>query len=173
MSATFPTGVPADGNVKVVWVPVLADQEAPTLAEVNATGSMDITCGIVGGGFTTSSDQTTTQDIRLCSRQVFEDLGDVTYSIEDIEYIITPQDKTATGENAIYNTLAPGTTGYIVVRWGKDYAGAFEAGDIVDVYHVTMGPQVKQAPERNTKLRARQRPYVVAPGASLDVEVAA
>jgi hypothetical protein len=43
---------------------------------------------------------------------------------------------------------------------------------VVDVYHVTLGPQVKQAPERNTKLRARQTPYVVAPGVSVDVEVA-
>lgn len=172
MSATFPTGVPADGNVKVVWVPAIADQDAPLATELVAAGALDITCGIVGGGFTTSAEQTTTQDVRLCSRQVFEDLGDVTYSIEEIEYIITPQDETPTGENAIYNTLAPGTTGYIVVRWGKDYADALAAGDVVDVYHVTLGPQIKQAPERNTKLRARQRPYVVAPGASLDKVVA-
>ena len=172
MSATFPTGVPADGNVKVAWVPTLADQAAPTAVELNAAGALDITCGIVGGGFTTNADQTTTQDIRLCSRQVFEDLGDVNYTIEAIEYIITPQDSTVTGENGIYNTLAPGTTGYIVVRWGKDYASAFAAADVVDVYHVTLGPQIKQAPERNTKLRAQQKPYVVAPGVSLDVAVA-
>ena len=173
MSATFPTGVPADGNVKVVWVPAIADQADPKVSEVTAAGALDITCGIVGGGFTTSADQTTTQDIRLCSRQVFEDLGDVSYSIEEIEYIITPQDSTANGENAIYNTLAPGTEGYIVVRWGKDFATALATGDVVDVYHVRLGPQVKQAPERNTKLRARQRPYVTAPGASLDVAVSA
>jgi hypothetical protein len=172
VSATFPTGVPADGNVKVAWVPTIADQDAPTATELNAAGALDITCGIVGGGFTTNAEQTTSEDIRLCSRQTFQDLGDISYSIEAIEYIITPQDVSPTGENKIYRTLAPGTTGYIVVRWGTDYADAFAASDVVDVYHVTLGPQVKQAPERNTKLRARQTPYVVAPGVSVDVEVA-
>ena len=173
MSATFPTGVPADGNVKVVWVPTLAVQAVPTVAELTAASVLDITCGVVGGGFTTGADATTTKDIRLCSRQVFEDLGDITYSIEDIEYIITPQDVTPTGENKIMQTLAPNTSGYVVVRWGMGFEEAFEAAQIVDVYHVTLGPQVKQAPERNTKLRAKQKPYVIAPGVSLDVAVAA
>jgi hypothetical protein len=171
MSATFPTGVPADGNVKVVWVATIAAQGAPTAAELTAGTTLDITCGVVGGGFTTAADTTTTKDIRLCSRQVFEDVGDIAYSIEAIEYIITPQDVGASGENKIMRTLAPNTSGYIVVRWGMAFETAMAAAQIVDVYHVTLGPQVKQPPERNSKLRAKQKPYVIAPGVSLDVAV--
>ena len=86
--------------------------------------------------------------------------------------IITPQDVSPTGENKIMRTLASGSTGYLVVRWGLAYETTFVAAQVVDVYHVTLGPLVKQAPERNTKLRAKIKPYVVAPGVSLDVAVA-
>jgi len=173
VSATFPVGVPADGNVKVVFVPTMADPKAPKATELNAASALDITCGVVGGGFTTSTDVQTLTDERLCSTQTFEDVGTFTYSIDDIEYIITPQDSTVTGENKIYNTLVPGSTGFIVVRYGKAFDGAFTTGDVVDVYPVKLGPQVKSAPERNTKLRAKQKPYVIAPGAQVDKVVAA
>jgi len=173
VSASFPVGVPADGNVKVVFVPTIADPKAPTLAELNATSALDITCGVTGGGFTTSTDVQTLTDERLCSTQTFEDVGTFTYAIDDIEYIIDPQDVSPTGENKIYKTLVPGTAGFIVVRYGVAYDTAFAAGDVVDVYPVKLGPQVKSAPERNTKLRAKQKPYTIAPGAQVDVTLAA
>ena len=173
MSATFPLGVPADGNVKVVWVATMADPKAPKLTELNAASTLDITCGVVGGGFTTSTDVQTLTDERLCSTQTFEDVGTFTYSIDEIEYIITPQDVTPTGENKIYTTLVPKSVGFIVVRYGKAFDTTFAVGDIVDVYPVKLGPQVKSAPERNTKLRAKQKPYVIAPGALVDKAVAA
>ena len=173
MSATFPVGVPADGNVKVVFVPTIANPKVPTLVELNATSALDITCGVTGGGFTTSTDVQTLTDERLFSTQTFEDVGTFTYAIDDVEYIITPQDSTTTGENKIYNTLVPGSTGFIVVRYGKAFDAAFATGDVVDVYPVKWGPQVKSAPERNTKLRAKQKPYTIAPGAQVDVKLAA
>ena len=173
MSATFPIGVPADGNVKVVFVPTIADPKLPTVAELNATSALDITCGITGGGFTTSTDVQTLTDERLCSTQTFEDVGTFTYSIDDVEYIIDPQDVSPTGENKIYQTLAPNSTGFIVVRYGKAFDDVFAADDVVDVYPVKWGPQVKSAPERNTKLRAKQKPYTIAPGAQVDVKVVA
>lgn len=169
MSASFPTGVPANGNVKVSWVATIADMTAPTATALNA--GVDITCGIVGGGFTPGATVNTSQDIRLCSRQVFDSVGDTAYTIDDIEFIVTPQDVSPTGENKIGRTLAANTTGYIVVRWGAPYEDAYAADDVVDVYHVTLGPQVKQAPERNSTLRAKVKPYVVSPGAEIDVEV--
>jgi len=173
VSATFPVGVPADGNVKVVFVPTVADPKNPKATELNATSALDITCGVTGGGFTTSTDVQTLTDERLCSTQTFEDVGTFTYAIDDIEYIIDPQDVSPTGENKIYQTLVPNTTGFIVVRYGKLFSDAFAADDVVDVYPVKLGPQVKSAPERNTKLRAKQKPYTVAPGCQPDVKVVA
>lgn len=173
MSASFPTGVPANGNVKVAWVPAIADQSAPTTTELTATGVLDISCGIVGGGFTTGSSQEKSQDVRLCSKQTFDTPGAISYTIDAIEFIITPQDNSPTGENKISKTLAAGSTGYIVVRWGMDYATAFASTQVVDVYHVTLGGQTKQPPERNTKLRAKVDVNVVSPGANFDVAVAA
>jgi hypothetical protein len=165
--------VAANGNVKVSWVPAIANQAAPTAAELNATGAIDISCGIVGSGFTPGSDQTTSQDVRLCSTQVFDVPGDINYTIDDIEVIITPQDVSPTGENKIYDTLATGTTGFIVARWGKPFASTYATADVVDVYHVTLGAWTKQAPERNTKLRAKIKVNVVAPGLEQDASVAA
>src|SRR5690242_12907578 len=97
MSATFPTGVAANGNVKVVWVNTIADPTAPTATELNAAGAVDLSCVLTNFG--TGYSQDTTEDVRICSTQTFESPGAIKYSMDDIEYIVTPQDDSPTGEN--------------------------------------------------------------------------
>lgn len=172
MSVDFPEGVPVDGNVKVMWVPAIADTTEPILAEVNAAGALDLTCFIPAGAFSPNGDVTSIEDPRLCSRQVFEDFGSFSYSIDEIQYVVDPQDTSPSGGNAAALKLVPNTAGFLVIRWGAAYETAFAADDVVDVYPVKCGPQIKSAPERNSKLKARQKLYVTGP-AYMDVEVAA
>ncbi|MGD7788216.1 hypothetical protein ACQCX2_07815 [Propionibacteriaceae bacterium Y1700] len=40
----FPQSVQGKGKVRVQWVKTLADTDAPTLAEINASTSFDATC---------------------------------------------------------------------------------------------------------------------------------
>jgi hypothetical protein len=168
MSATFPTGVAANGNVKVVWVNTIADPTAPTATELNAAGGMDLSCVLTG--ISTGYSQETSEDTRLCSTQVFQSPGAITYTVEDLEYIVTPQDDSPTGENKAAIQLTPGENGFLVMRWGALYSAAFAADDVVDVYPGSLGGSAKIY-ERNAKIRARQGLIVTAPGAQLDVAV--
>lgn len=163
MPLTVPAGVPADGTVSVRFVTALTNPAAPKLAtEINAASSVDLSCLLTKDGFAPGAEASTITDERLCSKQVFEDFGTVTYSIDNITYIFDPQN-TASESNKAYAALPTGATGYLVVRWGKDVDTAWAAGDKVDVYPVKMGPRVKQAPEANSKLKVQQKPYVTGP----------
>lgn len=159
-----PAGVPAEGSVLVTWVPTLADPNAPTLTELNATGSLNLTCYITEQNFKPSADDATGTDPRLCSKQVFETLGAATWSIDNIIYVLDPQNPESESNKA-YAALKRGTRGFLVVRWGKDVEEfpTFVAADVVDVFPVQLGSQVKQPPEANSVLKVSQKPVVTGP----------
>lgn len=163
MPVTVPPGVAADGAVSVKFVTALANPAAPSLAtEINAASSVDLTCLLTKDGFSPAGEAAAITDERLCSKQVFEDFGTVTYSTDALTYIYDPQTP-ASASNKAYAALVTGTTGFLVVRWGKDVDIAWAAGDKVDVYPVKVGPRIKQAPEANSKLKVQQKPYVTGP----------
>lgn len=183
MTVTFPDGVEGEGNVKVAFLLALANPAAPSVAAF-AT-AVDLSCYITGDGFQPGGEQVTNTDRRLCSRQVFSVPGAITYTIEEVTYVYDPQDPSdAGGENEAYATLAPGTKGFLAVRWGVPYEDAWATGDIVDIFPVTMGAQFKNAPVSasgggggggdggTTKLTVRQTPFVSGP-ANLDVAMVA
>lgn len=157
--AAFPKGVPSDGMIKVAFVASLADPAVVTTAELTAATSVDATCYLTS--FTPNAEAQAIEDRRLCSKQVFEDFGTVTYTIGDITYVYDTQD--ADGDsNKLYAALPTGTEGFLVVGWGKDADDAWAVGDVVDIYPVKMGPRVKQPPEQNSKLKVTQKPFVTA-----------
>lgn len=163
MPLSVPTGVPADGTVSVKFVTTLVDQDAPKLAlEIGAASSVDLSCLLTRDGFAPGAEAQTISDERLCSKQIFEDFGTIAYSIDALTYIYDPQN-TGSESNKAYEALPVGTEGYLVVRWGMDVDTAWAAGDVVDVYPVKMGPQVKLPPEANSKLKVSQKPYVTGP----------
>lgn len=157
--AAFPTGVPSDGMIKVAFVASLADPSAVTTAELSAATSVDATCYLTS--FTPNAEAQAIEDRRLCSKQVFEDFGTVTYSIGDITYVYDTQTP-ASDSNKLYEALPTGATGFLVVGWGKDADEDWAIGDVVDIYPVKMGPRVKQPPEQNSKLKVTQKPFVTA-----------
>lgn len=164
MSLTIPAGVDAEGSVLVKFVPTLADPSAPTLAEVNAVGAIDLSCYLTQDGFKPGADTATGTDPRLCTKQVFETKGATTWSIDNLIYIWDPQNASSDGNKA-YAAMPEDTKGFLVVRWGMDVEDnpALVATNVIDIFTVTMGPQVPQPPEANSKLKVQQKPFVDGP----------
>lgn len=155
---TQPTSIPADGNLKVVWVPTIAIPGAPTVAELTGGTVVDLSLYLTGGGFTPSTDEQAVADPRLAARQNFERRGRYTDGLS-LMYVFQGQ-SLAASDNKAHSTLTPGATGYIVARWGADYSVALAAADVVDVYPAECGVQVKQAPEENGVEKIAQKIFI-------------
>lgn len=166
---TQPASVTSDGMVKAAWVPTLADPENPALSEVTALSVEDLSCYLTDSGWTPGTNEETVNDPRLCSRQVFARAGRFTDTLQ-LTYVYNPL---VPADDVARLTLAHLTEGYIVVRWGDNYDDPFQAGDIVDVYPVQCGVQMKQPPTANTPLTIQQTMHITAPGVQRDVVVVA
>lgn len=158
MSDQVPQSVSADGNLKVLWVPAIADTTAPTIDEVTAAEVVELSCYLTADGWTPGTDEQVSNDDRLCSKQTYEKRGRYTDTLQ-VTYVYQGQEPEAT-DNKAQATLAEGETGFVVARWGADYSQAMETGDIVDVYTVECGIPMKQAPEANGRLRIMQKLFV-------------
>lgn len=133
----FPTGIDVAGKNKLQFVPTLADAQNPTVAEIDA--GFPIECAIYD--WQPKADQPTSTESRFCLREDIESLGKVKYSIDPIKYVYDPQrPKEATGLYGHYAKLEEGLSGFIIDRRGLDYdTVAYQAGQFVDVYPVTLG----------------------------------
>jgi len=168
MTVYFPEGVDAQGNETVIFVPALADPSAPTVTELTGATAVNLSCAL--RGFSPNSEQNSVADIRLCSREQFESPGRVTNSIDDITYVYQPQTVGATtpdADNAAYDALAQGVTGYLIDRRGLDAREtAVIADQLVDVYPVKMGAQRRvgvDATAEGAKFEIIQKPFVTGP----------
>lgn len=160
MTQPVPTSIPADGSVKVLWVPSagIADPEAPTVDELTASGVVDLSCYLTGDGWQPTTDEQVSNDNRLCSRQTLERIGRFTDQLE-ITYVYQGQAPDA-DDNKAQNTLRHRELGYIVSRWGTEYEDPIAAEDIVDVIPAECGVQRKQTPEANSRLRIMQKIFI-------------
>lgn len=160
---------PADGNVKVVIVTAIANTAAPTVTELNAGTSVDISCYLTSDGFTPSLNEQTISDERLCSTATFEQPGRSQRSL-DVIYI---DNTNTTDDNEAKETLVPGTALFLVVRRGIDYATAFAATtQKVSVWPIKPGQYSDLPPEANSVLKTAQKLFVTGE-VQVDVAVAA
>lgn len=153
-----PGSVQADGAVRIVWLPTLADPGNPTLAELNAATTVDLSCYLTPTGFASTTEEASIDDSRFCSRETFETPGRETNGLE-LTYVYDPQNKVP-AENKAYTTLKRNTRGFAVARWGVDFEKPWAADDVVDVYPTTSGAQRKQTPEANSTLKVAQKMFV-------------
>lgn len=142
MTVVIPASITAQGNVKVAWVPAIAGA-SPTVVEVTAVGAVDLSCFLMPdwGGIT--ADQNKGEDRRFCSTESFDRLGTVKRSIADLVYTYLPQTVGTDPANKVYTTLAAGTTGFLLIRYGLPVATAFAASQKVDYIPAIAGVQVK------------------------------
>jgi hypothetical protein len=146
MTVTIPESVTAEGNVKAVFVTaIVAPVNTPSPTELN--GGVDISCYLMPDWDGPTATQNTGEDRRFCSRETFTRLGRNQWEISPLVYTYLPQELGTPGDaaNEVYEALPPNETGYLVVSYGKDPATTFAAGDIVDVFPIEAGVQVKQA----------------------------
>ncbi len=151
---------PADGNVLVKLVAAIADTSAPKVAtEINAAGSIDISCYLTGGGYKPSLSEQVITDERLCTTQTYEQKGRSQRGLE-VEYIDNTNSPNQTTYNKAKDTLVPSTAQYLVVRTGLPYATAAAAGQKFSVYPITPGEYNELPPEANSVLKIAQKLFV-------------
>ena len=144
MPVTIPTGVKAEGTLKVSYVPTIAVVTAPTTVEVNAAGSLDISFFLTAGNFKPSGEQARGDDRRVGSKQTFEVLGREKSSIDDLIYIADPQAAAAAPGNKAMEIFQQNVAGFFVVRYGLDAETVdFAAAQKVDVWPIIFGAQNK------------------------------
>ena len=157
-AGSIPGSVLADGTIAARWVPVLANPLLPTLAEMNAAGSVDLSCYLTPTGLAVATEEAAVNDDRLCSRETYEQPGRITDTLE-LTYVYDPQNKVP-AENRAFVTLKRNTRGFIVCRWGVDFENPLAVADVLDVYPVTCGEQRKQPGEANSTLKTMQKMFV-------------
>ena len=147
-------GVSSNETISLRWVESIANPLAPSLAtEINAVSSVALECLVVGN-FNIDFSVDRTQLRRMCSRQVRERSGPVTYSVQDLFVVYDPQDMAADVSKA-YAALTDGASGYLVERRGVHVDTAWAAGDLVRVIPVEVANANPAPPEDDNELQAR------------------
>ena len=155
----LPPSVPVDQMLKVIWVPTLADPNAPKLTEIGdgVATAIDITCYLTkDGSFKDSSDQAKFVDARACTSEEWELLGATKRSLENLIYVYTPQAAALAATNAAYEKLVPGSTGFLVVRRALDYSAVLAVGQFVSVWGATLGSRHEVGDTTNSVFKMTQ-----------------
>lgn len=168
MTMPIPASVSTNGTVRAVFLATVADITSPTLTEIGAASALDFSCYATGDGVSAETSEQNIEDARLCSKAVYEAPGDRTDTLE-ITYVFNPL--VPTSDEARLE-LTEGRKGYILLRWAVDTETAFGAGDIGDLYPVTLGAQRKNNPTRNSVHKITQKCFVTG-AVQKDVVVAA
>ncbi|MFI7608815.1 hypothetical protein ACIBTV_27395 [Micromonospora sp. NPDC049366] len=169
MTQPIPASVNTNGTMLALFVPTLANYlSGASVAELTAGAVLDITCYLTGDGLTTETSENNVEDARLCSKQVFENRGDFTQTME-LTYVFN---QSSPSDDEARLALAAGTRGFIALRWGIDSEVPVAAGQEFDIYPVEMGKQRKRTPGRNSVHAIVQKPFIVGAVAE-DVPVAA
>lgn len=157
----------ADGNVKVAWVPAIADINNPTVTELTATGVVDLSCFIQAGGLDHTTDEDSVNNAKLCDTTNYESPGRIKENIT-----VTYVRKQASTDDKAYQTLKRLTLGNLVLRYGKPYSDAFAADDEVTILTSQCGAQQVQSPDANQAIWVKQKLFNNGPVAN-DVKVVA
>ena len=138
-----PAGTSVFGKENWIFVPALAAQGAPTVAEVTGASSLDISrIAFAGTGQPTQNTNRVTSERRLGDTTQYEFIGITTYSGGDMTYAFNPQGAALSDGKKLWEKIPAGTTGYLVRRMGVARATTPTAGQFVDVYPVEFGPSL-------------------------------
>ena len=175
MALTIPPGVDANGRRNAIFIPT----DTLSVAALTGATAVELMCYLTKGTFGVASDTQRGTDERECTLVAAEVMGNTTYSMNDLEYVWEPQDKTANSPtNKALNLLGPrtgGATGFIIVRYGVSQDTALAAGQLVDKLPVTLGPQLPKSVDGSNpaeKLKITQA-VVIGQGAQFSVPLVA
>lgn len=152
---------PADGNVKVA-VAVTVAGDAPTVAELTAVTTKDISCYLTSDGFGFAQEQATITDERLCSTETFGLPGRKSSTLT-----LTGIDNTNSEYEEDYNEMADilpeRADRFVIYRPGLPYETAFAPGQKVRLIPIKVGAKTEQPPEANSVLRSQWNTFVSGP----------
>lgn len=172
MTVSFPDGVATAGNEAVWFVPAIKDVTKPAITEL--TAGHPLQCAITT--FSTGADQGTVEDVRLCSTETYGSPGSISYKVDPLEYVYDPQKPEDVAKYGYYAAMKPNTPGFMVDRRGIPHGTPFKAGDVVDIYPITMGAQTRVPVEGGDKgggkFKTRQQMFISGP-VQYDVKVVA
>ncbi len=131
-----------DGNIRVSYVPSIADIAAPTVTELTAGTALE--CLLTADGLKPSSDEDTVAVPKLCQTINAKAPGRTTYGF-DLTFV-RQDDPT---DDVAWTTLLRGTEGYLVIRYGLAHGTAWTAAQKVEVYPGKVGERRPQQPEAN------------------------
>lgn len=162
MAAPVPS-TPADGMIRTVLVPAVADTDlsSVTVAEATAGTAVHISCYLTPGGYAITVDQAVISDERECDTVTRQAPGRKTVGLN-----ITGIDNTNTTISATDNDLADalteGSTWFGLRRRGKAFDAPFVAGDKISVTEFTVGVRSEVPAESNSVIRSLWAAFVEA-----------
>jgi len=138
--------IPVDGNTRVAYVPTIANNAAPTTAELNA--------GILLQSFLTADglvgfepDTADVDNTSLASTFDTKTIGRDSFSGTMLRL------KKQSGTDTVFTTLTRGTAGYIAIRRDIAESTAWASSQALEVYPIVCGQRRRLAPESNTVTR--------------------
>lgn len=168
---SVPTSMRSDGRLRVAFVPTtpgIDDPTDPILSEITAGTTKEGSCYLTSTGFQNTVQETPVTDDRMCTTQTFERVGRKLLGLT-LMYVYN---LTSENDNIWYTALTELNTGFIVARYGIPYDTAWAAGDVVDIYPVECGFQLKMPKEDNSVFRVTQVMRII-DEYQADVELAA
>lgn len=160
MALTIPPGVDAAGRRNAIWTPT----QTLSVATLTGATAVELVCYLTKGTLGVAADTERGTDERECTTQVFEVLGNTTWTVNDLEYVWEPQAAPGSATNKAYETLVPKTPGFLTLRFGVDADTAFATGDKVWQFPITVGEQVPKTPEGNAAEKLKIVQAVVVTG---------
>ena len=140
MTDIFPNGVQSAGmNAFYLLTTPPANPTKPTLAEINAATTIDITCYIPVDAFTATLDQATEDDTRWCDKTSRQEFGVPSINLDAIRHIVNPQGTGTETGNLLLGKLLPDSTYYLVWRLGVAHKTAPAAGQKIVGFDLTTG----------------------------------
>lgn len=164
MTDVFPVSYQGAGTVAVRFVATLAVPAAPTLTEINAVSSLDVTPYFRTDAFQINMEQPKIDDTRMSDETTREAFGIASFSADDIRYVHNPQAAPAAAGNKAYDKFTPGLNGYFVLRHGTKAlksAAAFAATQRVSVWSVQFGEQAQPMMTGDTPVHLIVQPITV------------
>jgi hypothetical protein len=136
-----------DGQVRVSFVPTIANVLAPSAASLNAGTILHDTITPAGAeGF----DPAPGEVDNTAYGSTFDTKLPGTSSFSGTRLVLKKQD----GTDTVHATLSVfNTSGYIVFRFGKPKGSTFAAADKVTIYPIRTGAWAYMAPARNEVLK--------------------
>lgn len=138
-----PALVRAQAAESWIWVPAIADVNAPTLAEVNAAAGFNLSCSVFADqeGVTATTAKVSLPR-RLCETDTFEVNDTTTWSAPDFMVSFDPQGAAASDGKKAWEAMDDNAAGFMVQRQGIDSSADVAAGQFVNVFPAQLGTKV-------------------------------